>query len=165
MTKIPAGRACPAQVDSMKRIPPPLLFAASLLLGIALNILRPLSLGLTSLATQLAVALPLLLTAAVCGLSALETLRRAGTPNAPFATPTALLTTGPFRVSRNPMYVSHLLILGSLAAFLDSAWLLVFIPIHGALLNRFVIPGEEARLEQAFGSAWVQYSQQVRRWL
>jgi protein-S-isoprenylcysteine O-methyltransferase Ste14 len=150
---------------TLERVPPPFYFATCLVLGVALDLLRPLSLGLADTPRQLAVAVPLLLLGALLGLWALRTFRLVGTPNAPFTEPTHLLTSGPFQYSRNPMYVAQLLILAALGAFLNTPWVLAFVPVLALALDRFIIPGEEARLQHAFGAPYLTYTHQVRRWL
>lgn len=150
---------------TLERIPPPLLFAACLLAGWVLGRVRPVSLGLTRLSHQLALAVPLFLLASLLGLGSLRLFRRRRTPNAPFTTPTALLTSGPFRISRNPMYLSHLLILTALSALLDSFWVLAFVPVLAFALHYLIIRGEEDRLHRAFGEQYQAYTMQVRRWL
>lgn len=135
------------------------------MLGVGAQLAWPLSLGLRTLGAQLAVAVPLFGLAAGLGLSALRLFRVAGTPNAPFAAPSVLLTRGPFRLSRNPMYVAHLLLLVALAALFDGPWVLVAGALHALVLQRVIVPGEEQRLRLAFGAAWREYAERVRRWL
>lgn len=150
---------------TLERVPPPIYFVACLVAGWGLGLVRPLPLGLTRTYRQLFVALPLFLVAALLGLWALRLFGQRRTSNAPFTTPTALLTSGPYRVSRNPMYLSQLLILSALGALLNSSWVLAFVPVLGFALNRFIIPGEEARLHEAFGERYEAYRREVRRWL
>lgn len=150
---------------ALERVPPPLYFVACLLAGWGLGLVRPLPLGLTRTSDQLLVALPLFLVAAFLGLRALRLFRQQDTSNAPFTTPTALLTSGPFRLTRNPMYLSQLLILTAIGALLDSWWALAFVPVLAFALDRYIIPGEEARLRQAFGERYAAYCDEVRRWV
>lgn len=146
-------------------MPPPVSFAAFLFAGIGLGWLRPWSLGLSTTGAQLVWAVPPFGVGAALGLWALREFRRAGATNAPFAEPTALVTSGPFGFSRNPLYLAHLLILTALAGLLDSAWVLLFVPAHAAVLDRLVIRGEEARLQRAFGERYRSYCLCVRRWV
>lgn len=92
------------------------------------------------------------------------TLRRAGTPVEPGQVPSRLVTEGPYRFSRNPLYLAQLLFLAGLglAAF---PWLLAGAFVQALLLRQFVIPGEERRIADHFGEAYGAYRRRVRRWL
>jgi protein-S-isoprenylcysteine O-methyltransferase Ste14 len=149
----------------LERVPPPVFFFACLLLGWALNFNWPLSLGLKALPVRLALALPLFLLALLIGLSAFYTFWRGRTSPMPFGTPAALLTSGPFRLSRNPLYVAVIIFLTAFSLLLDSAWVLATVSVLGLALGHFIIPGEEARLRQVFGDRYTTYSGRVRRWL
>lgn len=91
------------------------------------------------------------------------TFRRADTPTDPGARATALVTGGPYRFSRNPIYVGFLL--GCLGAMIDNPWVLVLLPVAVAALEYFVIRREERRLEGWFGDEYRRYRESVRRWL
>ncbi len=150
---------------ALERVPPPVFFFACLLLGWALGFTWPLSLGLKALPVRLALALPLFLLAVSIGVWAFHTFRRGRTSPMPFGTPAELLTSGPFRLSRNPLYVALILSLTAFSALLDSAWVLASVPVLALALDHFIIPGEEARLRQVFGDRYTAYSGKVRRWL
>jgi protein-S-isoprenylcysteine O-methyltransferase Ste14 len=76
-----------------------------------------------------------------------------------------LITSGPYRFSRNPLYLGgNVFIFFGAALFLGSSTALVATAIHLALIDLF-IRREEGQLEQAFGSAWLSYKKRVRRWL
>lgn len=91
--------------------------------------------------------------------------RRAGTPIRPFTESTALVLAGPFRWTRNPMYLGLLLALAGVAVCLGttSPWLPV--PAVWWVLDRGFVRNEEALLGQRFGSAYDDYCRRVRRWL
>lgn len=90
---------------------------------------------------------------------------RARTTLIPHAEPTGLVTGGPYRFSRNPIYVADLMILAGWALVLGTvAGLLLLIPLFWVLETRFVRP-EEARLSSAFGEDYEAYRRRVRRWL
>jgi protein-S-isoprenylcysteine O-methyltransferase Ste14 len=77
----------------------------------------------------------------------------------------ALVTSGPFRFSRNPLYLGgNVFIFFGAALLLGSPTALVFTAIHLPLVDLF-IRREEKQLEQTFGEAWVRYKHQVRRWI
>ena len=148
------------------RFPPPLLFAAGLLGGwltnrvYALPLLpattRPLALELGGL---------LLVCWATLAFGAIRAFRRAQTPLMPNKPAVGLVTTGPFRFTRNPMYLSLTALYLGLALLLNSWWPLIFLPLVLLLLQRLVIAREERYLASAFGSAYEAYRARVRRWL
>jgi protein-S-isoprenylcysteine O-methyltransferase Ste14 len=99
------------------------------------------------------------------GIWGLLTFRRMGTTPEPNGTATALLTTGPFRFTRNPLYLGLSGLLAGFGLLLDSAWVLLGVPLLVLLLDRLVIVREEARLGAQFGEAYGAYRRHVRRWL
>lgn len=76
-----------------------------------------------------------------------------------------LITTGPFRFSRNPVYLGLMILLVGLAIVLDTLWLLFFAPLAMLIMQFHVVPREEACLEKLFPDAYPHYHQSVRRWL
>ena len=154
-----------SRTAALERVPPPVFFFACLLLGWALDFNWPLSLGLKALPVRLALALPLFLLAFLIGLWGFYTFWRGRTSPLPFRAPTAMLTSGPFRFSRNPLYVAAVVCLTAFSPLLDSAWVLVTVPALVLALNHFIIRGEEARLRQIFGDQYNTYAGRVRRWV
>lgn len=92
-------------------------------------------------------------------------MRRAKTTIIPHRSPDALVTSGIFRRSRNPIYLGDALILTGMLVFW-SAWpALLLVPLFGWLItDRFIAP-EEARLRDSFGAAYDRYAETVRRWV
>ena len=76
----------------------------------------------------------------------------------------ALIASGPFRISRNPMYVGLTLAYLGEAAMLRQLWPPVLLPLVLIYLNRVVIPLEETRLREVFGDSYEAYCRSVRRW-
>jgi protein-S-isoprenylcysteine O-methyltransferase Ste14 len=77
----------------------------------------------------------------------------------------ALVTNGPFRFSRNPMYLG-LLVIGIGAALVAGTWLMWLVPVLLFVLDNFVIiPFEEHSMERTFGDAYRAYGSRVRRWI
>lgn len=100
-------------------------------------------------------------------LAAFFVMRRARTTINPFSPTRAsqLVTSGPFRFSRNPLYLSLLLLLVGYALRLD-AWPVWLAPaVFLAYVTRFQIVPEERALRRQFGDAFVRYCEQTRRWL
>jgi protein-S-isoprenylcysteine O-methyltransferase Ste14 len=77
----------------------------------------------------------------------------------------ALITSGPFRYSRNPMYLGMLIWLTGLAVLLGSLIAFLFPLLFFVLANFLLIPPEEKKLQQTFGEQFIRYRQRVRRWL
>jgi protein-S-isoprenylcysteine O-methyltransferase Ste14 len=91
--------------------------------------------------------------------------RRAGTNIRPYLPSTALVLAGPYKFTRNPMYLGMAGILLGAAVLMGSLSPFIVIPAFMALITeRFIVP-EEAKLEAAFGREYLDYKARVRRWL
>ena len=96
---------------------------------------------------------------------AIATMTRAGS-NVPTNLPTTtIVETGPYRFTRNPIYLGMLLGLVGLAIAFDSLWLLVMLVPFSLAIRYGVVAREEAYLERKFGDAYRQYRARVRRWV
>jgi len=95
----------------------------------------------------------------------LATFQRHRTTVNPYKAASSLCTGGPFRFSRNPIYVGDWFILGGVSLLLATAWPLLFAPLIWAMLRYGVIRHEEAHLEARFGDDYRAYKARVRRWL
>jgi protein-S-isoprenylcysteine O-methyltransferase Ste14 len=96
--------------------------------------------------------------------AATRAFRSHGTTGAPGATPSALVTTGIFAFTRNPIYLAELLIVAGAALALGSPVGLVLVPALAVILEwRFIRP-EEARIAAKFGPEWAAYRGRTRRW-
>lgn len=154
--------------DEAKRprtlIPPPAPYAAALLGGWWLDrYVLPLAFddGLASRPlgwVWLAVGLALL------GWT-LWTFHRHHTTVNPYASATTLCTGGPFRFSRNPIYLGDWFLLIGISLLMNTLWPLAFAPLIWVTLRFGVIRYEEAHLEAKFGDAYRDYKTRVRRWL
>lgn len=83
----------------------------------------------------------------------------------PYKAASTLCTSGPFRFSRNPIYLGDWLVLGGVALLIHSLWPLAFAPLIWAMLRYGVIRHEEVHLEEKFGDAYRSYKTRVRRWI
>ena len=79
--------------------------------------------------------------------------------------PNRLVTDGPFRISRNPLYLGGVILSLGIAILLGSLITFVFPVALLLILDRLHIPAEETRLEKIFGEEYLEYRQQVRRWI
>ena len=122
------------------------------------------SLGLTDLARR-SIALGLLILGLVLEGWAAGLFKRARTDVLPWKASTALVTTGLYRFSRNPIYLGYTITYVGLGVGLDSPMALTFVLPSLIVMERFVIAREEAYLETRFGSAYSAYRETVRRWL
>lgn len=91
--------------------------------------------------------------------------RRAGTSIAPTKPTTALVTSGPYRLTRNPMYVGMACLYAGLALALGVIWALAVLPLVLLAVDRLVIVREERYLEGKFGEEYREYMRRARRWL
>jgi protein-S-isoprenylcysteine O-methyltransferase Ste14 len=106
----------------------------------------------------------LLLTGAVVALWCLVIFHMNRTTTVPGKASSRLVTWGPYRVSRNPMYVSLVIAYLGEAGILLQAWPVACLPFTIAYLNWLVIPVEETKLQEVFGETYERYRLQVRRW-
>jgi protein-S-isoprenylcysteine O-methyltransferase Ste14 len=90
--------------------------------------------------------------------------RKAKTTTVPGRLSVKLVTWGPYRFTRNPMYVGLAFVYLGEAALLKQIWPVVLLPLTIAYLNWIVIPLEEARLQEVFHEEYAQYRARVRRW-
>jgi protein-S-isoprenylcysteine O-methyltransferase Ste14 len=91
--------------------------------------------------------------------------RAANTPVPARKPTTAIVRTGPYRFSRNPIYLAFSLFQLGIAIWVNSVWLLATLAGAVALMNYVVIPREEYYLERRFGAQYMDYKASVRRWL
>lgn len=143
------------------RVPPPVVALACLLAGYALHRLFPVPLGPPAPALGTAV---LLLAFALSGWT-IAVMLRAGTDPRPDRPDNALLADGPFRLTRNPIYLGFVLALAGVALLWGDLWGWVAAAVAWALLDRTVVAREEAYLAARFGAAYASYRTRVRRWL
>jgi protein-S-isoprenylcysteine O-methyltransferase Ste14 len=142
---------------------PPLLVGGAVLLGLLLDWQVPLRGGLET-AIRLTGAL-LTAAAALLAFWAARRFRAAGTNIHPGHPATALVSGGPYRITRNPMYVGLVGVQVGLALILLSPWILILALPVAAILDLGVIRREERYLEAKFGEPYRAYRTIVRRWL
>ena len=144
-------------------MPPPLLFGIFLLVGLLLNYLWPIGFLPQSILPFLTLAL--FAASALIGFHAHQEMARLKTPVNTSRPATALATNGPFRFSRNPLYVSLMLVYLGFAVLFNSLWLFALAFAFFFVLQRGVIEREEFYLERKFGDDYRQYKARVRRWV
>jgi len=142
---------------------PPLVYATALGIVLVLRWLWPLPLASYPAALWLGIGLTVL--GAAMGLWGRRTMEAAGTNVNPYRPTTVLVTSGPFRFSRNPLYVSLTLLFLGISLVLNTWWgPVVLVPVL-ILMHRGVVSREERYLERKFGESYVRYKSRVRRYL
>jgi protein-S-isoprenylcysteine O-methyltransferase Ste14 len=96
---------------------------------------------------------------------AILTLWRARTTVLPHQGASALVTNGPFRIRRNPIYLGEAMIFLGLAELTKSVWLVILTPVFALLITWLAILPEERHLEAKFGDAYREYKAHARRWI
>lgn len=150
--------------DSAKvGFPPPLIYIGLLLLGLALERVMPIALNLPPMGRYLGGGLLIL---AGCGLAAaaLGLFRQIGTKPEPWKTTSAIVRSGIYARTRNPMYLGMAMAYAGLGLAFSSLSVLLLLPVLIVLVQGQVIAREEAYLEAKFGDEYRQYRSDVRRW-
>lgn len=142
---------------------PPFVYLGALALGLLLHFAWPVR--LVSRAVSVPLGGTVVLVAVALFLYSVRTFRIAGTPVPGNRPTTTLVRTGPYRWSRNPIYLSFSLLQLGVAYWVNSLWLLVTLIPAVALMSFVVIPREEHYLETHFPSDYLPYKASVRRWL
>ena len=96
---------------------------------------------------------------------AIVTIRKAGTQVETVKPTTAIVADGPYRFTRNPIYLGMMLSLIGLAIAFNTLWLLIALVPFYFVIRHGVVAREEAYLERKFGSVYLDYKQRVRRWI
>ncbi|HIE4015867.1 TPA: methyltransferase family protein [Pseudomonas aeruginosa] len=147
------------------RIPPPFFYLGALLLGLVAErfvILR--SFGIDS-RLLVVTGVPLFVAGAAMMLAAAGLFRRLGTNVQPSRPTTLIATAGPYRWTRNPMYLGMALIYAGLAIGFDGPVAFALLPFVLIAIQTQVIAREERYLETKFGDDYRHYKAEVRRWL
>ena len=152
-----------ADAANLGLVRPPLVYLASVALGLLVHYAWPARFVPPSVSTPVGVILTLV--AVGLFVSAVRTFRAAGTPVPGNRPTTAIVRTGPYRFSRNPIYVAFSLFQLGLAVWVNSLGLLITLIPAVSLMALAVIPREERYLEARFPSEYSSYRAAVRRWL
>ena len=150
-------------VPNLGIVRPPLVYLASILVGALIEFAAPLPFLPQRLAVPLGASIVVVSIALFT--SAVAKFRAANTPVPARKPTTAIVRTGPYRFSRNPIYLAFSLLQLGIAIWVNSRWLLATLVVAVALMDYVVIPREEQYLERRFGSEYQEYKASVRRWL
>lgn len=142
--------------------PPPLIYGAGLLIAMMLNILLPVGEFPSSLRL---LGLLLLVLSFIPGPWALILMLRKGVNPEPNHPTSALVTTGIFRYTRNPIYMTFTLFVAGFGLLFSNLWALLLLILILIIIHYGVIVREERYLARKFGDNYRQYKASVRRWI
>lgn len=164
----PGPQSCGPQnaaqdIPNLGLVRPPLVYLISLVVGALIQLAAP----LPFLPRTLALPLGASLVVVAIGLFSYSVakFRAAGTPVPARKPTTVIVRTGPYRFSRNPIYLAFSLLQLGIAIWANSLWLLATLVGAVALIHYVVIQREEQYLERRFGAQYLDYKASVRRWL
>ncbi len=157
----PAART--ATAANLGIVRPPLVYLSSVLTGIVLHIAWPLPFLPPALARP--VGSSLVVVAIALFACSVRELWAAGTPVPGSKPTTVIVRTGPYRFSRNPIYLAFSVLHLAIAIWVNSPWLVATLMVTVAVMAIVVIPREERYLEGRFGIEYLTYKAAARRWL
>lgn len=148
------------------KVPVPWVYVLAYLFGLVFHLFYPLHFVSPEKTTPAIVAgVTLFGVGAIVASWSLLIFKRAKTTTTPGESSKQLILKGPYRFSRNPMYVSLLLAYLGEAAFLNQIWPVIVLPLLLAYIDRIVIPLEEGVLANDFGKQYTDYCKTVGRWI
>jgi protein-S-isoprenylcysteine O-methyltransferase Ste14 len=154
----------PATLAAPNRIPwPPILFGTAAIAAVGLGMMVPGPDWLRAPAWA-ALGWGVLLAGLALDIAAMATMSRQRANILPHRAATALVTTGPFAWSRNPIYLGNTIAMTGAALAFANPWFLPAALVAAGAVTRLAITREEAHLAAQFGPAWVAYTQRTARW-
>ena len=147
-------------------VPPPLFYVIPLILAATLHSRRRWVISEGHLMVLTLAGFSILATGIAIGLASVYNFRKADTTILPVGRPTtAIVESGPYRFTRNPMYVAMACAYLGLSLLLNNVWALVLLPLVLVVVDLAVIRREERYLTAKFGAPYREYCARVRRWL
>jgi|TARA_R110002096_G_scaffold435548_1_gene661433 protein-S-isoprenylcysteine O-methyltransferase Ste14 len=142
---------------------PPIFYIGAMLIGFGLDYIFPLAIGYKNITGPASIVVFCVgLVIAVMGFKKFSQHKQSPSVH---ASAVQVFTSGIYSVTRNPLYLSLLMLVITIGLYLDKAWLLfVCLPLV-ILLTKLVIEKEEAYLERKFGEEYLDYKKKVRRWI
>ena len=150
-----------SDVANLGAVRPPRVYLAAIVIGVLLQLVVP----LPFLPRPMAAGAILVVAAIALLWHSVALFRAAGTPVPARKPTTAIVRTGPYRFSRNPIYLAYSLFQLGIAIWMNSLWLLATLAVAIALMHFIVIRREEEYLERRFGLEYLRYKASVRRWV
>ena len=145
-------------------IPPPIAWALGIVVGLGLGRLYPLPF-IPAIIPDVWVGVVVFALAVALAVWAMVTIRKAGTQFDVHKPTTAIVENGPYRTTRNPIYLGMFLGQTGIAIGLDNLWVLAMLVPFYFVIRHGVVAQEEAYLERKFGAVYRDYKSRVRRWL
>lgn len=146
-------------------IPPPLIYVAIFLLSTLLQRLSPIKTGWLHTIPAHIIGLFLIMLYVVLAFASIGRFVKTKNTIITVKPATSLQTTAIYSFSRNPMYLSLVLLYCGLAVFIGNWWTLILLPLLIIIIEQYVIRKEEEYLSDAFGEEYNAYCRQVRRWI
>jgi protein-S-isoprenylcysteine O-methyltransferase Ste14 len=143
--------------------PPPFIYAGALAAGLLAN--RRFRLPFLPRRLRRTLGPLMIICGFVIGLLGFREVHRAGSNVDPYKPVTAIVTGGPYRFTRNPMYLGFVLQYVGISALFNALLPILLLPALQQLMRRGVIEREERYLERKFGEEYLQYKGRVRRWI
>ena len=143
--------------------PPPLIYGVAFIVGWLIHRAFPVPVLPETLARWIGVVF--VLVSIPVAITAFRAMIRSQTSFDPRKPTTAIVTEGPFRYSRNPLYVSLTLLYLGVALLINALWIVLLVAPVLVAMQRGVIAREEAYLERKFGDEYLSYKTRVRRWI
>ena len=163
MTAVEPRSPSKSDVANLGLVRPPFVYLVALLIGIGLDFVRPARWLPANLGVW--VGVPIMITALSLFFSSIRRFKAAGTPVSGNKPATAIVKSGPYRFSRNPIYLAFSVLVLGVACALNSLWLLGTLAAAVSVISFVVIPREERFLERRFGAEYLNYKAKVGRWL
>ncbi len=145
------------------RTPPPVVYLGLIILGVGLHFRWPMN--FLPIETRVPLGLSIIVLSFVLFGWVVRTFLASKTSLDHRKPTTALISSGPFRFSRNPIYVSMTLFGLGLGVLFDNLWIVLLMIPAVLIIRFFVISREESFMESKFGEDYLRYKAAVRRWI
>ena len=139
---------------------PPMIFGGLVIAGLGLHHVLPIALPANLTWPGYAV----LAAGIMLDIWAMATMARARTNILPHRAADKLVTSGPFALMRNPIYVGNTIATFGLGLALQNGWLLIATPLAAIAVHKMAVAREQAHLHDKFGEAWTDYAGKVKAW-
>lgn len=146
-------------------LPPPIIFFILILISFLAQRMLPVNLIFNNWYTRLFVSVPILAVSGWLAIDAMLILRKNRTAITYNKPATKFVIERSFRITRNPLYLSLLLVVVSLIVISNSFWYCVTLLLLFIFFDQFVVPREERYLEKIFGEDYIKYKNSVSRWV
>jgi len=150
-------------VANLGFVRPPFVYLAALLIGVGFDFVRPARWLPAEFGAW--VGIPIAIAALALFVSSIRRFKAVGTSVPGNKPTTAIVKSGPYRFSRNPIYLAFSLLMLGIACAFNSLWLLGTLAAAAGVMSFVIIPREERYLERRFGTEYLDYKAKVRRWL